>query len=166
MPEITILSTCNHFTNPSLSKQQPHHNNHHNNHLNNIVLFLLFLPYHVLHKRLSLGESQLPLSVRVDLISVKISFFSSHFNSLLTVLFPHNNFLWQGMFCSTLQVPGDILQPCHLERPSGGGRPQEGGEGAGLQYSGLPGNVRSSRQSTSTGFFTYYFRNQRNIWRM
>ena len=51
----------------------------------------------------------------------------------------HNShFILQGLLCATLQVPGDLLQPRHLERGGGGGGAQEGGEGTGFQYPGLP----------------------------
>ena len=53
----------------------------------------------------------------------------------------HNSHLiLQGLLSAPLQVPGDLLQPRHLERGGGGGGAQEGGEGTGLQYPGLPSN--------------------------
>ena len=52
----------------------------------------------------------------------------------------NSNFILQGLLSAPLQVPGDLLQPRHLERGGGGGGAQEGGEGTGVQYPGLPSN--------------------------
>ena len=46
----------------------------------------------------------------------------------------------QGLLGAAVQVSGDLLQPRHLERGGGGGGAQEGGEGTGVQYPGLPSN--------------------------
>ena len=52
----------------------------------------------------------------------------------------NSHVILQGLLSATLQVPGDLLQPRHLERGGGGGGAQEGGEGSRLQYPGLPSN--------------------------
>ena len=104
-------------------------------------------------QQFSIDGSQIPLSATVeDLINVRVSstIFSS-FNISLGMLAPprpapalkikHNSHLiLQGLLSAPLQVPGDLLQPRHLERGGGGGGAQEGGEGTGVQYPGLPSN--------------------------
>ena len=55
----------------------------------------------------------------------------------------------QGLLGAAVQVSGDLLQPRHLERGGGGGGAQEGGEGPGVQYPGLPGPLRLEQHCDS-----------------
>ena len=56
------------------------------------------------------------------------------------------------MVSAALQVPGDLLQPRHLERGGAGGGAQEGGEGPGVQYPGLPGPGGPDQHCDREGF--------------